>query len=159
MTLRHMPYAIPHDQHGAGLRDYLPIATTPGPGSPWAWAVLIVFLTFVFGVWCGSRVHAASCISLRVRPGVMLQRSDVTIETRIARHADHRRLAVSWASDNGKDGGFQVSLDGDQAPAFRSDVVRDMPPANYALIAAVYDTRGKMIARESAEIRTVEVIR
>ena len=136
MTLRHMPYAIPHDQHGAGLRDYLPIATTPGPGSPWAWAVLIVFLTFV-----------------------MLQRSDVTIETRIARHADHRRLAVSWASDNGKDGGFQVSLDGDQAPAFRSDVVRDMPPANYALIAAVYDTRGKMIARESAEIRTVEVIR
>ncbi|HVL65737.1 MAG TPA: hypothetical protein VM364_00615 [Vicinamibacterales bacterium] len=156
MTLRHEPIAVPQGFAGEGLREYLPIATSPRPPRRWPWLLALVTLTFIVGLWCGTQVHAASCLTLKVRPQAMLRRGDVSVEARIPRHADHRLLAVSWLSENGKDGGYQVPLEGDQAPAVRTDWLRDMPPAHYVFTAAVIDSRGKVVGRDRAEILTIE---
>src|ERR671934_243827 len=56
---------------------------------------------------------ATPCVTLRVRPTVMLGPGDVDIQARVARHADHRTLRVAWDSDVAGAGARQIPLEAD----------------------------------------------
>ncbi len=55
IRIPHRPVTIPHDQHGAGLREWIPIdVATAHP--PVGWLVLLV-VAFVAGFLCGGSLR------------------------------------------------------------------------------------------------------
>jgi hypothetical protein len=49
MPGRPLPYAIAHDQPGAGLRDYLPISTGDSPPPRRGWLLVALFVIVGLG--------------------------------------------------------------------------------------------------------------
>jgi hypothetical protein len=158
VPVSHEPYNIPHDQHGAGLRDYYrrPPTGTRAPSVLW----FVVLVAFFLGFMLGTTAHASaadSCIRLQVRPQMMLQRGDIRIEARIPRHVDHRAYALSWTSDVGTEGGTRRQLEGEESSVLQTHWLKDYPPAHYLFTSAVYDQAGKIVGRDQAEILTPEI--
>ncbi len=153
-----IPYSRPHDDPQApGLRDYRPGGLEPDTralrGMLWAAVFALIFL---LGFATGTVYGAERCLTVRVRPTVMLQRGDIQVEARIARHADHRVYAIAWTSDIGSEGSTQRQLEGADAAALQTLSLRDQPAGHYFFSAAVFGPRGQLLARDRAEIRTLD---
>ena len=172
------PFAYPHDHELAGLRDYR-ATRRPRRSSSLFW----IALAFLLGTLFGAQLHGGqdggespnghprgsvgttvptpvgtseACLRLQVRPTVMLPmtRSNIRVELRIPRHAHHRRYAIAWTSDVGSEGSTQRQLEGEASAVLQPLLLRDQPAGHYQFVAAVYDDLGKLIGRETSEIRT-----
>jgi hypothetical protein len=139
-----------------GLREYRWSSWT-GEGSPrWPWLVLLAFL---LGLGLGTRLSAAEperCVTLHVRPTILLRPGDVDVQARIAHHADHRRLRVSWDSDVGAGGSRELPLEGDSDRALVQWWNKDQPAGHYVFEARVIDAGGRVLGSDRAEIHAPE---
>jgi hypothetical protein len=54
--MRHEPYAIAHDQHGAGLRDYRPSVEAEEWSMRWMLLGALLVLCFMLGFTVGRHV-------------------------------------------------------------------------------------------------------
>jgi hypothetical protein len=141
------------------LRGYRLSAAAPvSPRVPSGWIVL-VGLAFLIGLVLGTQVHAAEaipCVRLQVRPPFLLQRGDVDVQARVAHHADHRALVVSWDSDAGAGGSRTFDLEGDHDRALFQWINHDQPAGHYVVEARVFDAGGRQVGRDRKEIHTAE---
>jgi hypothetical protein len=160
-----VPYTRPYDGVDApGLRDYRPATVIPlrqrftrrpgnGPGWGW-WAVLFAIAGLSI---CAIGLYAdAPCVTLTVRPVIMLTRADIQLSARIAHHPDHRAYALAWTSDVGV-GGRQIRQLDEGSSLLQAQVFHDMPPANYTFVATIYGPGGQLLGADHAEIHTPEV--
>ena len=145
------PIGFGTDDPLAGVRGFRS-ARRRAPSTAF-WLALVAFL---LGTLFGARLHGESCLRLQVRPQVMLPltRSDIRVELRIPRHAHHRQYAIAWTSDTGSVGSTVRDLDGEASAVLHPLLLRDQPAGHYLFVAGVYDTAGKLVGRETAEIRT-----
>jgi hypothetical protein len=95
-----------------------------------------------------------ACLELQVRPRIMLplSRGDIRIELRIARHAHHRQFSVAWDGGFAGAGGSAQSLHGEDEPFLHVREVKNQPAAPWHVVAAVFDTKGKLLRRKTADI-------
>lgn len=136
-----------------GLRDYrLPPDSPPAPR--WPGRALLILIGFVIGLFCGAQLaHAAEpCVRLHVRPLVMIGWSDLDVQMRVTRHADHRHLRLDWRSDRGSAGASERQLEGEASAVHYQHWLRTQPPANYDVEATVHDDRGRIAGRDRARI-------
>jgi hypothetical protein len=147
------PYAIAHDQAGAGLRAYLPIATDARSDRWPRWPGWLVIAAFVVGLLVGARAAAAAPPAVRfVQPRVPIVLSaptgtEIPVQLRIEPDADNRSYAIAWC-----DGAHAHTLDGaDESamqPAARPLLVR-VAPGDCEFVASVFGAGGKVRARTS----------
>lgn len=154
-----MTAMIAYTDTATHLRDYRvsAVAFAPTPRVPSGWVVLVC-LAFLIGLVLGTQVHAAeaSCVRLQLRPQFLLQRGDVDVQARVAHHADHRALVVSWDSDTGAGGSRSFDLEGEGDRALFQWVNHDQPPGHYVVDARVFDGGGHQVGHDRREIRTAE---
>jgi hypothetical protein len=137
----------------AGLRDYHPRVGIDRPRRRYAWIVL----AFLVGLALGAQLHAAEpCVRLQLRPQVLLRRGDVDVQARVAPHADHRVLRVSWDSDAGAGGSRTFDLEGDRSPVLFQRWNQEQPAGHYVFEARVFDAGGRQIAVARQQIRSIE---
>jgi hypothetical protein len=98
----------------------------------------------------------APCLLLLVRPLVMLQRGDIRVEMRVARHADHRRLVLTWDGGAAGAGSSREQLEGDEAEVLHTRWLKSQAPGHYVFLATVLNARGRLVGRATAEIRAPE---
>lgn len=142
------PYAIPHDQEGAGLRDYLPSVHVIPPRPRWPW---ILLLGFALGFLAHAELAAAETIAF-IQPRVHVVNApptgvDVPVQIRIVPSAANRAYAIAWC-----DGAHAHTLDGaDEAtvqPTERPLLVR-VGPGQCEFVASVFGAGGAVRARAS----------
>ena len=106
----------------------------------------------------GPVVDERKCVQLHVRPGVMwpLSTSDIRIEVDIARHRHHRQLVITWDGGSSGGGSSVQSLDGEGEPFLHVRTIKDAPAAPWQFVAEVYDDHGRVVGRDTAEIRMPE---
>lgn len=92
------------------------------------------------------------CVTLRVRPLVMLQRGDIEIDALIPPHPDHKAYVLMWNSDVGV-GGRQVRQLDSTSLLLQMQRLRDMPPAHYRFAATIYDAHDHVLGHDAVEIR------
>ena len=132
--------------------------------------LIAIGLAFIIGFAAGAAaqdkplfrtevVAARERLDLHVRPDVMMPMTsdDIRIEARLARHPDHRQLAITWDGGAAGGGSSVRTLDGDAEPYLFVRTLRNQPAATWRFVAEVYDDRGKVVARDAAEIRMPEV--
>lgn len=111
-----------------------------------AWlAVLLLALS--------AKPVAIGCVALSVRPRVMIQRGDILVQVRIAKHADHRGLRFSWASDTGTEGSSSHDLQGAATPPLWSIRLPEQPVAQYAFVVDILDSAGQVVASDRAVVQ------
>jgi hypothetical protein len=120
--------------------------------------LLLFALCFLAGFVTGTLLAAESCVSLKVRPGVMLTRQDIHVKARVARDADHRWLEITWDSDRGFPGSTRLQLDGADAPITFDRWYPNMPPGRYVIVARVIDALGHEHGTARADIRSTELL-
>lgn len=116
--------------------------------------MIIVALAYLLGLWTGRAFAAEKCVSLKVRPTIMLLRSDVDVQIRVSRHDHHRLLFIEWESDIGYAGSRAIGLEGADAPVLFQWYERQYPPANYQFVARVFDEMAREVGRAGAQIVT-----
>lgn len=151
--IEYRPYAIAHDQAGAGLRAYMAIhSDASGHHDPrWpSWFVIIIFLAgILLGV--SARAIAAPAPVMFVQPRVPIVLAPPTgtvipVQLRIERHPDNRAYAITWC-----DGSSAHTLDGADDAAIqpmRPLNVR-VAPGDCAFTATVFGAGGKSRATTS----------
>lgn len=146
------PYAIAHDQEGAGLRAYLPSIDVQTPRPRWPWLVL---LAFAMGFLAGVKASAAPAPVMFIQPRVPIVLAPPTgtvipVQIRIEPHAENRAYAITWC-----DGAHGHSLDGAEdaaiQPVAKALDVR-VGPGDCEFIASVFGAGGKVRARTSLVI-------
>ncbi len=140
---------------------------------PFRWLLLALcfVLAFLLGFASGNAyaaqdkppfktaaVDERKCVQLHVRPGVMwpLSTSDIRIEVDIARHRHHRQLVITWDGGSSGGGSSVQSLDGEGEPFLHVRTIKDAPAAPWQFVAEVYDDHGRVVGRDTAEIRMPE---
>lgn len=137
----------------SGLRDWSLRPDERRTTRTWALVVLI----FLLGFLCGAASVSAAelpCVQIRVRPRVLIARGDIDVQTRVARHADHRQLRIEWTSDTGWAGSSERELAGAAAPVLYQFWLADVPAANYDFLASVRNSDGRIAGRDRAQIYT-----
>lgn len=135
----------------SGLRDWSLRPDERRPTRTWA----LVLLIFLLGFLCGAASASAAelpCVQIRVRPRVLIARGDIDVQTRVARHGDHRQLRIEWTSDTGWAGSSERELAGAEAPVLYQFWLPDHPPANYHFLASVRNHLGHIVGRDRAQI-------
>jgi hypothetical protein len=139
--------------NAAGLRDYRPSVRVAAPPRRYA----LIVLAFLLGLALGAQLHAAEpCVRLQLRPQVLLRRSDVDVQARVAPHADHRALVVSWDSDAGAGGSRTFDLEGDHDRVLFQWFNHEQPAGHYVFEARVFDAGGRQLAVARQQIRSIE---
>ncbi len=128
----------------------------------------LLVLAFLLG-WIAGELHAEEysrstsfevppvrCVHLHLRPQVLISLGDVDVQVRVARHADHRALVVSWDSDRGFAGSRTFDLAGDHDRALFQWWNRDQPAAHYVYEARVFNAAGRSLDVDRKEIQTIE---
>jgi hypothetical protein len=148
--MRPIGFAGGHDDPLAGVRGYR------GRRDRRALRFWIAVVAFLLGTLFGAQLHGESCLTLQVRPQVMLPmtRRDITVEVRIPRHAHHRKFAIAWTSDVGTEGSTVRDLEGEASAVLQPLLLRDQPAGHYWFTAAVFDDTGRRVGQQSAEIRS-----
>ncbi len=82
---------------------------------------------------------------------------DIRIEARIARHPNHRQLAITWDGGAAGGGSSVLTLNGDAEPYLFVRTLKNQPAATWQFVAEVYDDRGKVLARDAVKITMPEV--
>ena len=118
--------------------------------------LLVAGLAYLLGLWTGSAFAAERCVSLTVRPTAMLISSDVDVQARVARHADHRALTVAWDSDVGAGGSRFFDLEGADDRVLFQWWNPNQPAGAYVFEARVYNARGEVQGTARAHIRSIE---
>ena len=139
-----------------GLRAYrVQMGPLPGEGrGRWLWLAVVMF---ILGIVLGTRLHAAECVRLQVRPQLLLRTGDVDVQAHVARHADHRALVVVWNSTEGGAGSRSFDLEGtDRDGVLFHWTNRDQIPGHYTYDARITDAGGRALGSSRAEIRSVE---
>lgn len=147
------PYAIEHDQQGAGLRGYFPIATNVRSDRGPRWPGWLIVAAFVAGILLGTRVAAAAPPAVRfIQPRVPIVLSaptgtEIPVQLRIEPDAANRGYTITWC-----DGSHAHTLDGadDSAiqPAVRPLSVR-VAPGDCEFTASIFGAGGQLRARTS----------
>ena len=120
------------------------------------WLLVLLVLAYALGVWTGTLFAAETCVTLNVRPNVMLVQGDVDVQARVRRHGDHRGLAVAWDSDVGVAGSRWFDMEGDRDRVLFQWWNRHQPAGNYVFLATTFDALGHETGRATATIRSVE---
>lgn len=151
MTFR--PYAIAHDQHGAGLRAYLPFVADVRSDRGPRWPGWLVLAAFVIGMLLGSRAVAAAPPAVTfIHPRVPIVLSsprgtEIPVQLRIEPHADNRGYAIAWC-----DGASGHTLDGAEDSAIQPAIAPlsvHVGPGDCPFTASVLGAGGKVRASTS----------
>ena len=87
----------------------------------------------------------------------MVTAGDIDIQARVARHADHRHLRISWTSDVGAEGRSDETLDGDLARVIYQQWLLDQPAGRYRFVATVYNGSDHIIGQDEVWIIGPEI--
>jgi hypothetical protein len=102
-------------------------------------------------------LHGETCIeSLELIPkqAAMQQvhgRYSYAVRVRVRPHPEHRLLVLSWDGGSAGAGSSRRALDGREAPITWTFQMRDVPAGRYLYVATVFDTRGKLVGRATAQ--------
>lgn len=113
--------------------------------------VAALTVTFVLA-WLIGDVGAQSCVTVRVRPAAMMRESDIDVQVRVARHADHRRLIVAWDSDAQAGGRRERTLAGDADKVLFQWWHLHQPAGNYLFVAWVLDGRARVLGTDRVRV-------
>lgn len=117
----------------------------------------LVTLAIALNVLGRTPLHAEACLSLRVRPLVMITAGDVYVEARIRRHADHRAYDIVVTSVDGNEAiSGPYALAGVDGPALVNLMLKAYPAADYVVEVRIYNQSGEVVARARQEVRTAD---
>ncbi len=118
----------------------------------------LALLAFLLGMVIASHAEARGrCVTLQLRPLILISLGDVDVQVRVARHADHRALLVSWDSATGFAGSRTFALNADHDRVLFQWWNKDQPAAAYVYEARVFDDRGRSLDVDRKEIHTADI--